>query len=109
MVMSSSSGGSGLHQLQNLSASIEVRTLPQGLPEPPVDVQVEAAAGGGGAAAAAGDLLVSWLPVTINPSGTSNGAPVVGYDVLADGVRVARVESGTADQAVVRRPEKFTR
>jgi hypothetical protein len=44
---------------------------------------------------------VTWLPVTINPSGTSNGAPVLGYNIYADGKEVQNVEVGTADQAVV--------
>lgn len=48
-----------------------------------------------------GSLLITWLPVTINPSGTSNGAPVNGYIVFADGKRLVDVDSGTADQAVV--------
>ncbi len=100
--MVSSSGGSSLQHLQNLSTSIEVRTLPQGLPEPPVDVEVEPGTREGVA-------VVSWLPVTINPSGTSNGAPVIGYEVMADGVKVAQVNSSTADQLVVELPRKEAR
>ena len=77
-----------------LSSNLEIRTLPKGLPDAPVDVQVEAGP-------CPGTLLVSWLPVTINPAGTSNGAPVTGYIVYGDGQRLMDVESGTADQAVV--------
>ena len=100
-------GGSSLHQLQNLSASIEVRTLPQGLPEPPMDVQAEPTSGH--LQQDDDSITVSWFPVTISPSGTSNGAPVIGYDVYADGERVAQVNSGTADQVTVRLPQKSTR
>ena len=54
-----------------------------GLPDAPVDVQVEAGPQDQ-------TLLVTWLPVTINQSGTSNGAPVVGYAVYADGKKVCK-------------------
>jgi len=79
---------------KNLSTSIEIRTLPQGLPDAPVDVQVDKGPEDG-------TLLISWLPVTINPSGTSNGAPVTGYVVYADGQKVKDVDSGTADHAKI--------
>ena len=46
-------------------------------------------------------MVVTWLPVTINPAGTSNGAPVTGYVVYADGRNIKVVDSGTADQATV--------
>ena len=76
--------------VKDLSATVEVRTLPRGPPEAPVDVEVTEGPRDG-------TLLVSWLPVTINPSGTSNGAPVTGYAVYIDGKRVKEVDSGTAD------------
>ena len=59
-----------------------------GLPDPPVDVQVEAGPQDG-------TLLVTWLPVTITNMGTSNGAPVTGYAVYADGKKVSDVDSPT--------------
>lgn len=63
--------------------------FPPGLPDPPVDVQVEPGPQDG-------SLLVTWLPVTINSTGgTSNGAPVTGYAVYADGKKVTEVESPT--------------
>jgi RIMS-binding protein 2 len=86
--------GHNLQQLQNLSSSIEIRTQPQGLPEPPVDVQVDVRDNGQ-------QIVVSWLPVTINPSGTSNGSPVTGYVIYADGKGIKDIDSGTADQAIV--------
>ncbi|CAG0906688.1 unnamed protein product, partial [Cyprideis torosa] len=65
-----------------------------GLPDPPVDVQVEPGPQDQ-------TLLVTWLPVTINNSGTSNGAPVLGYAVYADGKKVTDVDSPTADHALL--------
>ncbi len=76
------------------SPVIEIRTKPQGLPEPPLDIQVLK-----GPRDSA--VSVTWLPVTINPSGTSNGAPVLGYEIYADGTKVKDVDSGTADNAIV--------
>ncbi|KAK7072818.1 Src y 3 domain protein [Halocaridina rubra] len=65
------------------------------LPDPPVDVQVEPGPQDG-------SLLVTWLPVTINSTGgTSNGAPVTGYAVYADGKKVTEVESPTGDHALI--------
>ena len=52
---------------------VQFRTLPKGVPDPPVDVQVELGPQDG-------TLLVTWLPVAINSqSGKSNGVPVTGY------------------------------
>ena len=70
---------------------VEFRTLPKGVPDPPVDVQVELGPQDG-------TLLVTWLPVTINSqSGKSNGVPVTGYAVYADGRKVTEVDSPTGD------------
>ena len=49
-----------------------------GVPDPPVNVQVETGP-------QEGSVLVTWLPVTIDTSGFSNGAVVSGYVVYADG------------------------
>lgn len=70
---------------------VEFRTLPKGVPDPPVDVQVELGPQDG-------TLLVTWLPVTINSqSGKSNGVPVTGYAVYADGRKVTEVDSPTGN------------
>ena len=70
---------------------VEFRTLLKGVPDPPVDVQVELGPQDG-------RLLVTWLPVTINcQSGKSNGVPVTGYVVYADGRKVTEVDSPTGD------------
>ena len=53
-------------------------------PDPPLDVQVEVGP-------KEGTLLVTWLPVTLRPSGSSNGAPVAGYNIYVDGRTVAKV------------------
>ncbi len=76
------------------SGVLEVTTKPKGLPEPPLDLQVIKGP-------KEGTIAVNWLPVTINPSGTSNGAPVLGYIIYADGKKVSEVNNGTADQAVI--------
>ena len=76
------------------SGILEVTTKPKGLPEPPLDLQVLKGP-------REGTITVTWLPVTINPLGTSNGAPVLGYNIYADGQEVHEVSSGTADQAIV--------
>ena len=81
-------------QIDTLSSHLEIRTLPQGLPDAPVDVQVEA-----------GDepntISVLWLPVTIIDQGLSNGAPVTGYVVYGDGRKLQDVDDSTADSAVI--------
>lgn len=81
-------------KLEMLTSYVEFRTLPKGLPDPPVDIQVEAGPQ---------DcmLLVTWLPVTINPNGTSNGAPVTGYAVFVGGKKITEVDSPTGDHAIL--------
>ena len=81
-------------QIDSLSSHLEIRTLPQGLPDPPVDVQVEAGP-------EPGTLSVLWLPVTIIDQGLSNGAPVTGYAVYGDGCKLLNVEDSTADSALI--------
>lgn len=55
--------------------------LPLGPPDAPLDVQVEPGP-------SPGILIISWLPVTIDAAGTSNGVRVTGYAVYADGQKV---------------------
>lgn len=61
-----------------------------GVPDPPLNVQVEAGP-------REGTLLLTWLPVTINSSGFSNGAVVTGYVVYADGRRIKEVKGPTSE------------
>ncbi|XP_076364305.1 uncharacterized protein LOC143253797 isoform X3 [Tachypleus tridentatus] len=87
-------------KLDMLTTFVDFRTLPKGLPDPPVDIQVEAGPQDG-------TLLVTWLPVTINPTGTSNGAPVTGYAVFAAGKKVTEVDSPTGDHALLEVKDLF--
>ncbi|XP_013782943.1 RIMS-binding protein 2-like [Limulus polyphemus] len=86
--------------LDMLTTFVDFRTLPKGLPDPPVDIQVEAGPQDG-------TLLVTWLPVTINPTGTSNGAPVTGYAVFAAGKKVTEIDSPTGDHALLEVKDLF--
>lgn len=55
-----------------------------GPPDAPLDVQVELGP-------KPGVLLITWLPVTIDAAGTSNGVRVTGYAVYADGQKVIKL------------------
>lgn len=52
-----------------------------------MDVQVEAGP-------SPGIVVISWLPVTIDAEGSSNGVRVTGYAVYADGQKVLAVQQG---------------
>ncbi|CAC5408321.1 BZRAP1 [Mytilus coruscus] len=65
-----------------------------GMPEPPINVQVEAGP-------REGSLLLTWLPVTLEPSGFSNGALVKGYVVYADGQRTKEAKGATNDHMIL--------
>uniref|UniRef100_A0A8D8M6V8 RIMS-binding protein 2 n=1 Tax=Cacopsylla melanoneura TaxID=428564 RepID=A0A8D8M6V8_9HEMI len=82
--------------IERFSAHVDFRTLPKGsckgLPEPPVEIQVEPGPQDG-------TLLVTWLPVTANNS--TNHALVTGYAVFADGKKVTDVDSPTGDHALI--------
>lgn len=52
-----------------------------GLPDAPLDVQAEPGP-------SPGILMITWLPVTIDAAGTSNGVRVTGYAIYADGQKV---------------------
>lgn len=43
-----------------------------------------------------GILVISWLPVTIDAEGSSNGVRVTGYAVYADGQKVLAVQGAGA-------------
>ncbi|OWF38817.1 Peripheral-type benzodiazepine receptor-associated protein 1 [Mizuhopecten yessoensis] len=84
----------GENKGDNLSASIGFRTPAGGLPEPPINIQVEAGP-------QEGTLLLTWLPVTIDTSGFSNGAMVTGYVVYADGRRTKEALGPTNDHIIL--------
>ncbi|XP_064022254.1 peripheral-type benzodiazepine receptor-associated protein 1 isoform X8 [Pogoniulus pusillus] len=66
----------------------------EGTPDAPLDVQVEAGP-------SPGILVISWLPVTIDAEGSSNGVRVTGYAVYADGRKAIEVTSPTAGSVLV--------
>ncbi|WAR02133.1 RIMB1-like protein, partial [Mya arenaria] len=74
-----------------LTSTVEFTTDMGGAPEPPVNVQVESGPKDG-------SILLTWLPVTIDIAGFSNGALVAGYSVYADGKKVKHI-SGATSQA----------
>ncbi|XP_071506772.1 RIMS-binding protein 2-like [Diadema antillarum] len=76
------------------SVEIEFKTLPGGLPDAPLDVQVRQGSN-------SSMLTIEWLPVTITTSGLSNGAVVMGYAAYANNSKVAETTSPTADRVSV--------
>ncbi|XP_078338451.1 peripheral-type benzodiazepine receptor-associated protein 1-like isoform X7 [Crassostrea virginica] len=79
---------------EKLSAFVIFKTPSGGVPEPPLNVQVEAGP-------QEGTLLLTWIPVTIDSSGFSNGAVVTGYVVYADGRRVKEALGPTNDHIIL--------
>ncbi|XP_063812276.1 peripheral-type benzodiazepine receptor-associated protein 1 isoform X3 [Pseudophryne corroboree] len=73
---------------------MQLTTPAAGPPDAPLDVQVELGP-------KPGILLVTWLPVTIDAAGTSNGVRVNGYAVYADKQKVLEVSSPTAGSVLV--------
>lgn len=57
----------------------------KGMPDPPSEIQVEVGPQDG-------TLLVTWIPVSAE---STNGAPVTGYAVYADGKKVTDIDSPT--------------
>eukprot|EP00062_Callorhinchus_milii_P020239 gi/632975744/ref/XP_007904398.1/ PREDICTED: peripheral-type benzodiazepine receptor-associated protein 1-like [Callorhinchus milii] len=78
-----------LDRRQLKSIYTQFSTLIAGPPDAPLDVQVEAGPD-------PGVLLISWLPVTIDAAGTSNGVRVMGYAVYTAGYKITEVASPTA-------------
>ncbi|KAL0965412.1 hypothetical protein UPYG_G00280950 [Umbra pygmaea] len=65
-----------------------------GPPMPPQEVQVQCGQ-------APGVLQVRWKPPVLSPTGTSNGASVIGYAVCTKGQRIAEVLFPLADYVTV--------
>lgn len=57
---------------------------PPGPPDAPLDVQLEQGP-------SPGIAQISWLPVTIDATGTSNGVRVTGYTIYADKKKVNQI------------------
>uniref|UniRef100_A0A8C4T2D6 RIMS-binding protein 2 n=1 Tax=Erpetoichthys calabaricus TaxID=27687 RepID=A0A8C4T2D6_ERPCA len=83
-----------VHHRERKCACTAFETLMAGPPDAPLDVQVEPGP-------SPGIALVSWLPVTIDAAGTSNGVRVTGYVIYADTQKVLEVASPTAGSVLV--------
>lgn len=79
---------------ETMSSTVTFDTPLAGPPDPPLDVLVENHS-------LPGLLVVSWLPVTIDLAGFSNGVRVTGYAVYADGLKVAEVADATAGSTLL--------
>ncbi|XP_041439506.1 peripheral-type benzodiazepine receptor-associated protein 1 isoform X5 [Xenopus laevis] len=83
-----------LDRCKQKATVMQLSTPSAGPPDAPLDVQVELGP-------TPGVLLISWLPVTIDAAGSSNGVRVTGYAVYADGQKVLEVTSPTAGSVLV--------
>ncbi|XP_019362529.1 PREDICTED: peripheral-type benzodiazepine receptor-associated protein 1 isoform X1 [Gavialis gangeticus] len=83
-----------LEKHEQKSAVVHFTTPLAGIPDAPLDVQVELGP-------SPSILVISWLPVTIDAEGSSNGVRVTGYAVYADGRKVMEVTSPTAGSVLV--------
>ncbi|XP_003419350.2 RIMS-binding protein 3C-like [Loxodonta africana] len=79
---------------ETMSSTITFATPLAGPPDPPLDVLVEHHS-------SPGLFVVSWLPVTIDSAGSSNGVQVTGYAVYADGLKIAEVADATAGSTLL--------
>ncbi|XP_013374723.1 PREDICTED: peripheral-type benzodiazepine receptor-associated protein 1 isoform X3 [Chinchilla lanigera] len=84
----------GWERPEHRASTLQFTTLPAGAPDAPLDVQIEPGP-------SPGILLISWLPVTIDAAGTSNGVRVTGYAIYADGQKIMEVASPTAGSVLV--------
>ncbi|KAJ7988469.1 hypothetical protein DPEC_G00323890 [Dallia pectoralis] len=83
-----------MEQREKKEAAVEFCTQAAGPPMPPQDVQVQCGQ-------APGVLQVRWKPPVLSPTGTSNGASVIGYAVCTKGQRIAEVLFPLADYVTV--------
>ncbi|XP_037391958.1 RIMS-binding protein 2 isoform X8 [Pygocentrus nattereri] len=83
-----------LEQREKREISVEFCTQAAGPPFPPQDVQVQSDP-------SPGVLQVRWKPPSLTPSGTSNGASVIGYVVCTKGQKIAEVMYPTAEYVTV--------
>ncbi|XP_052832506.1 peripheral-type benzodiazepine receptor-associated protein 1 isoform X2 [Octopus bimaculoides] len=93
---------------EQLTERIEFKTLAGGLPDPPLDVQVEVGP-------QEGTVLLTWLPVTINASGISPSGIIKGYVIYADGKKLKEVNGPINDHILLtsndccgRMPDRLT-
>ncbi|XP_045081380.1 RIMS-binding protein 2-like, partial [Coregonus clupeaformis] len=83
-----------MEQREKKEAAVEFCTQAAGPPLPPQEVQVQCGH-------APGVLQVRWKPPILSPTGTSNGASVIGYAVCTKGQRIAEVLYPLADYVTV--------
>ncbi|XP_016336233.1 RIMS-binding protein 2-like isoform X1 [Sinocyclocheilus anshuiensis] len=83
-----------LEQREKKEVSVEFCTQPAGPPLPPQDVQVQMGQ-------TPGVLQIHWKPPSLTPTGTSNGANVIGYIVCTKGQKIAEIMYPTADFVTV--------
>ncbi|XP_053277861.1 RIMS-binding protein 2 [Pleuronectes platessa] len=83
-----------MDQREKREISVEFCTQPSGPPLPPQEVHVQCGQ-------TPGFLQVRWKPPPLSPSGTSNGASVIGYVVWTKGEKIAEVLYPTADYVTV--------
>uniref|UniRef100_A0A6Q2WUM7 RIMS-binding protein 2 n=1 Tax=Esox lucius TaxID=8010 RepID=A0A6Q2WUM7_ESOLU len=83
-----------MEQREKKEAAVEFCTQAAGPPMPPQEVQVQCGQ-------APGVLQVRWKPPVLSPTGTSNGANVIGYAVCTKGQRIAEVLFPLADYVTV--------
>ncbi|XP_051950924.1 RIMS-binding protein 2 [Xyrauchen texanus] len=83
-----------LEQREKKEVSVEFCTQPAGPPLPPQDVQVQLGQ-------SPGVLQIRWKPPPLTPTGTSNGASVIGYKVCTKGQKIAEIMYPTADFVTV--------
>uniref|UniRef100_A0A8C1BKE4 RIMS-binding protein 2 n=1 Tax=Cyprinus carpio carpio TaxID=630221 RepID=A0A8C1BKE4_CYPCA len=83
-----------LEQREKKEVSVEFCTQPAGPPLPPQDVQVQMGQ-------TPGVLQIRWKPPPLTPTGTSNGANVIGYIVCTKGQKIAEIMYPTADFVTV--------
>ncbi|KAL4223562.1 benzodiazepine receptor binding [Mactra antiquata] len=79
---------------EKLSSTIEFKTASGGIPDPPICVAVESGP-------QEGSILMTWLPVTIDTAGFSNGALLSGYNVYGDGHKIKQVHGATNDHCIL--------
>lgn len=71
------------------SIAVTFTTAAAELPHAPIDVQVQLAP-------SADFVVISWLPVTIDAAGSSNGVKISGYSIYINGQKVMEIMSPTA-------------
>ncbi|XP_044304815.1 peripheral-type benzodiazepine receptor-associated protein 1-like [Varanus komodoensis] len=76
------------------SAAITFTTPSTEPPDAPLDVQVQPSS-------SAGFLVITWLPVTIDAVGSSNGVKVIGYAVYINGQKVTESMSPTSGNVLL--------